>query len=243
VQLRRRTAEPIGDQIRRIILGEITSGAWTEGEQLPTERELAERFGVSLAPLRSALNDLTKAGVIERIQGKGTFVRDAMIPIRLGVLPSFTDSIRSLGLPFAVRLLDFGPARPPADVAKLWALRRPAGEAFRIRRLVAIRDIPAACLDAWFFPASFGASLTRAELEQGASIYRLAKERMGCAFESTSGTITIETTMEDILGLLDLPFGSPIAKVVMLSTDRQKRIHEHSTLYCDAKRFTFHIQS
>jgi DNA-binding transcriptional MocR family regulator len=60
--LRRTSAETIGDQIRKIILHDTSAGTFAPGEQLPTERELADRFGVSLAPLRSALTDLTKAG-------------------------------------------------------------------------------------------------------------------------------------------------------------------------------------
>lgn len=238
--LRRQAAQPIGDQIRKILLDEISSGALAPGEQLPTERELVVRFGVSLAPLRSALNDLTKAGVIERIQGKGTFVRDAMIPIRLGVLPSFTDSLRQLGLPFSVSVLDFGKDEPSRDVAEHLHIERDG--AFRIRRLISIRDIPAACLDAWFSPAAFSELPIRDELQAGGSIYRLAKERAGIVFDSQGGTITVETAAEEILDLLDLPFGSPIAKIVMLGADQNKHLFEHSTLYCDAKRFAFQIQ-
>lgn len=238
--LRRKTAEPIGDQIRRIILTEISDGTLAPGEQLPTERELSERFGVSLAPLRSALNDLTKAGIIERIQGKGTFVRDAMIPIRLGVLPSFTDSLRMLGLPFSVNVLDFGPAMPPVDVGR--QLQLGDNKAFRIRRLIAIKDTPAACLDAWFSAAAFETLPIRSQLQDGSSIYRLARERAGISFSSLGGTLTVDTTAEDILDLLDLPFGAPVARVVMLGSDPDKALFEHSTLYCDAKRFSFQIQ-
>jgi len=240
--MRRTSAETIGDQIRKIILHEISAGTFAPGEQLPTERELAERFGVSLAPLRSALTDLTKAGVIERIQGRGTYVRDAVIPIQLGVLPSFTDGMRALGLPFSVAVLDFGVGEPPPGLAKELGMRKAPKEGFRVRRLVAVRNIPAACLDAWFFPASFGSPLDRDRIEGGSSIYRIARERDRIVFDNIGGTVTVETTAEAILRLLDLPFSSPIAKAVMSATDKRKRFYEHSTLYCGAKRFILHIR-
>lgn len=238
--LKRRRTETIGDQIRKIVLDEISSGRFAVGAKLPTERELADRFGVSLAPLRAALNDLTKAGIIDRVQGKGTFVRDAAVPqIRPGVLRSFTDNLRALGQPFTVTVLNCGLETPPPEIgAQIKVGKR---DAFRIRRLFAIKERPAACIDAWFSPATFKGLQIRHQLEAGASAYRLAKEDAGIAFERLGGTIFVESGSEDVLDLLDLPFGSPIARVVMVSADGDNKLFEHSTLYCDAKRFVFDI--
>jgi GntR family transcriptional repressor for pyruvate dehydrogenase complex len=55
----------------------IREGRWAPGDQIPPERELAERFRVSRTSVREALRALEMQGVIESRQGGGTFVRTA----------------------------------------------------------------------------------------------------------------------------------------------------------------------
>lgn len=52
---------------------ELIEGA-RAGDPLPTERELAERFGTSRTTIRRALSELAIEGRVERAQGRGTFV-------------------------------------------------------------------------------------------------------------------------------------------------------------------------
>jgi GntR family transcriptional repressor for pyruvate dehydrogenase complex len=55
----------------------IREGRWAPGDQIPPERELAERFRVSRTSVREALRALEMQGVIDSRQGGGTFVRTA----------------------------------------------------------------------------------------------------------------------------------------------------------------------
>jgi GntR family transcriptional repressor for pyruvate dehydrogenase complex len=57
----------------------IESHDFAAGEKLPTERELAEMFGVGRSSVREALQALQIVGALERRQGKGTFLGDAAI--------------------------------------------------------------------------------------------------------------------------------------------------------------------
>jgi len=52
----------------------ISSGEFTAGARLPTERELTQRFGVSRSSLREAVRALTLVGVLEPRVGDGTYV-------------------------------------------------------------------------------------------------------------------------------------------------------------------------
>ncbi len=52
----------------------ISSGAFTAGARLPTERELTQRFGVSRSSLREAVRALALVGVLESRVGDGTYV-------------------------------------------------------------------------------------------------------------------------------------------------------------------------
>jgi GntR family transcriptional regulator, transcriptional repressor for pyruvate dehydrogenase complex len=52
----------------------ISSGEFTAGARMPTERELTQRFGVSRSSLREAVRALTLVGVLEPRVGDGTYV-------------------------------------------------------------------------------------------------------------------------------------------------------------------------
>lgn len=52
----------------------IASGHWVAGDLLPSEAELVAQFGVSRMTVNRALRELSQEGMIERVQGVGTFV-------------------------------------------------------------------------------------------------------------------------------------------------------------------------
>ncbi|HAT4339836.1 TPA: GntR family transcriptional regulator [Clostridium perfringens] len=62
------------NKIENYILNKIDSGELEEGELLPTEMNLAERFSVSRPTVRQALNSLVNKGYLKRVKGRGTFV-------------------------------------------------------------------------------------------------------------------------------------------------------------------------
>lgn len=62
------------EQLYMHIVHEIQQGKLKTGDRVSTEKELAEQFGVSRITSKKALEKLAEAGVIKRIQGKGSFV-------------------------------------------------------------------------------------------------------------------------------------------------------------------------
>src|SRR3954471_597816 len=72
--LEQRSAQPLYKQIQSDILKCLASGEWRAGQQLPTEPELAKRFGVAIYTVRAGIGELVSAGILARRQGKGTFV-------------------------------------------------------------------------------------------------------------------------------------------------------------------------
>lgn len=64
------------EQVAGSIRAQIVSGELSEGDRLPNEREIAERFGVSRPVVREAIRSLGNAGLVSVRQGSGTFVAD-----------------------------------------------------------------------------------------------------------------------------------------------------------------------
>jgi len=80
--IKRRTASPLDvsgsqplyRQVEQRILRCLAEGEWKSGEQIPTEGQLAERFGVAVFTIRAGIAELVAANILARKQGKGTFV-------------------------------------------------------------------------------------------------------------------------------------------------------------------------
>jgi len=67
-------AQPLYAQVKRALAERILSGVWGPGRLLPSEFQLAEEFGVSQGTVRKALDALVLEHLVERHQGRGTFV-------------------------------------------------------------------------------------------------------------------------------------------------------------------------
>ena len=62
------------EQVFEALQSQISSGVWKVGDRLPSEGELAERYGVNRLTVRVALQKLNALGVVETRTGSGTYV-------------------------------------------------------------------------------------------------------------------------------------------------------------------------
>ena len=56
----------------------VTSGEWPPGSALPSESDLAKEYKVALGTMRQAIACAVEDGLLERVHGKGTFVRSEL---------------------------------------------------------------------------------------------------------------------------------------------------------------------
>ena len=70
----RQDSLPAYAQLARILRQRISSGTYRPGERLPSEAALAKNFGLSAMTARQAVGVLAEEGLVNRIQGRGTFV-------------------------------------------------------------------------------------------------------------------------------------------------------------------------
>ncbi|HEY3398971.1 MAG TPA: GntR family transcriptional regulator [Armatimonadota bacterium] len=62
-------------QVKDSLAKDIEAGKYQLGERLPSEKELAREFEVSIITIRQAVEALSREGFVEKVQGSGTFVR------------------------------------------------------------------------------------------------------------------------------------------------------------------------
>ncbi len=85
--------EAIWKQIGRHLLQDITAGIYKPGEKLPTENELAKRFGVNRHTVRSAIAALTEDNVMRVEQGRGTYVQETVLNYPLASRTRFSQIV------------------------------------------------------------------------------------------------------------------------------------------------------
>lgn len=76
-----------------------------QGDRLPSEAELCERFGVSRMTARHAIQVLEQEHLVHRKRGKGTFVSAKPVPRLLGSPLSFTESMKRRGMQASTTVL------------------------------------------------------------------------------------------------------------------------------------------
>ncbi len=153
----RRTADDRQPKYLRIhgaLRDRITSGRWPAGSPLPSQRELAGEFSVSIMTLRQALQLLADDGLIDTRHGSGTYVA-SRYAYGLGHLRSFAADLAAQGAQITTRLLAADTVAAPDDVgARLGA----AGQVLRLRRL-RLADGRPVIVQTSYLPAQLAAAL------------------------------------------------------------------------------------
>ena len=156
-----------------------------EGSPLPTERVLAEEYGVSRTTLRQALADLLVEGRVYRLQGKGTFVARPKV-VQTLALTSYTQDMQARGLAPTSRVI--ATERLPAfpEVAEMLELA-PRTEVLRVRRLRLANREPMA-VETLFVEAARFPGLQERLIDNG-SFYALLRTEYRVELEEAEETI------------------------------------------------------
>ncbi len=137
--------QQVADRLR----GAIQSGELRPGEALPTEKQLAERYGVSRPTIRAALGLLRTEGLIDARQGSGAYVRLRRPPRRVPI-PRLSDA----GAPEdrdGRSIIEAGPTTVWGEIASLLGVDEGA-QAFVRRGIVTTAEGEPRELVANYFP-------------------------------------------------------------------------------------------
>lgn len=134
------------DAVRKDIIG----GRYKPGERLPTETELAASFGIHRNTVRRAFSVLKERGYVRIEQGRGTFVKERLVPSRLGPRTRLTAALRDMQRNGERRFVGSARVRVDKDLAR--DLRVPQAQfARRVDTLMMIDGI-AASITSNYFP-------------------------------------------------------------------------------------------
>src|SRR6266853_1844256 len=124
------------EQIVQQIEESILKGVLKPGDQLPAERELAQRFGVSRTAVREAVKALREKGLVEAYSGRGTFITDGTSQ----AVRQSLDLMVKIGQPEGSTYLAEVRSILEPEIAALAAMRVQDPELATMREAVAVMD-------------------------------------------------------------------------------------------------------
>lgn len=139
------------ERIKNHIRAGIQAGTWVPGSRIPSENELAERFSMSRMTANRAIKELTSEGILERVQGKGTFVASANPLQSVLRIHGINHEVRSRGNEYSSRVLQLDEVVPPVPIASIFHFS--ASQYIFFSRIVHLSDgLPIQLEERWVNP-------------------------------------------------------------------------------------------
>ena len=187
-------------RISEIIKAEITD--LDPHTSIPTERQMAERFGVSRVSIQKALSILVENGIVYRRHGAGTFVAPPRNTQQLQLL-SFSEEMELRGMRPATTVLD-------VSVVKNTEIYEMDSPAYRIERL-RFGDQDPVAWEVSFISCAIAPGLEKADLT--GSLYSLLEREYRQEVSSIDEHIIPFVADKEVSERLSVPVGSATLKV------------------------------
>jgi GntR family transcriptional regulator len=205
---------PKGQALREIL--EELLGSLPPGAALPSERELAERYGLARMTVRNEIERLTAEGSVYRLQGRGTFVAEPRIA-QAGALTSFTEDMLARGHVPGSRVISSEVVAADGFLAA--ALELKAGDScFRLDRVRTADGRPMA-IEQVHLPLERFEGIDGVDFA-GASLFEVLVDAFGVALGEAEQRVVAVAIEAGDAPLLGVPEGAPGLRFHTVTRDR-----------------------
>jgi GntR family phosphonate transport system transcriptional regulator len=132
------TRPALWTDLHAALAADLAAGRWAPGERLPTEADLARRFGVNRHTVRRALAALAEAGLVAARRGAGVFVTGRVTDYPIGRRVRFRENLAAAGQTADRQTLRLETL--PADAAEAQALGLTPGAPVHLWEGISLAD-------------------------------------------------------------------------------------------------------
>lgn len=215
------------EQLKESLRAKIESQQYKAGDKIPPEAELCAQYGVSRITVRKAIADLVEEQLLEKRQGKGTYVMQNMQFTQHLYYGGrgFSGNCRENGTIPSTKILQISLQEAgPEDIE---AFGIPEGShVIYIRRICYSNGIPL-MLENNYFPEKYR-SLMALDL-QDASIYNILKRDYGIEAMGTNTTIQIVKTTEEEARHLNIKPNTAVLQLTERNCEMESGAPVHRT--------------
>ncbi|HET7033893.1 MAG TPA: GntR family transcriptional regulator [Casimicrobiaceae bacterium] len=232
------TFQPLYVQIKALLERSLAAGEWRPAEAIPSEAELAQRFGVAHGTVRKAIDALAAENLVVRRQGKGTFV--STHTEEKSSLFRFLRIRRNDGREEypGSRLVDVRRGRASVEAARLLDVR--AGDPVILLRRVLEFSTEPAVFDDITLPAALFKGLTkaRADAYQG-SMYSFFETQFGVRMLKAQEKLRAVSADAAAARMLKVRVGDPLLSVDRVTFTYGDRPVEWRRGLCTTRHFHY----
>jgi GntR family transcriptional regulator len=217
--------EPFYAQVADALRDEIRRGLYAPGDQLPSERDLRDRFKVSTNTIRAAIVQLRAEGLVASHQGRGVFVQDPPSTLRrldtdITQAEGFYSMLDRTGRqPATVTTVTRAPA---SDVVADW-LEITAGDEVVVRdRVLREEGKPPIGLATSYFPVWVVDAAPNLANPRLSGLPKWLREAFGPTYSTDE--VDARSATEAEAGRLEIPAGSPVLIIKGTTRDQEHRV-------------------
>jgi GntR family transcriptional regulator len=230
---------PLYQQLSELLRDQIRRGVYGPLDRLPSEAELVRAHSISRITARQALAELERAGLVFRMQGRGSFVARPAVVQALTRLSGFGEAMAAHGLASTSAVVRTGPTRAPSDVADRLGVAAGA-PVFEVRRVRLVDGSPVS-YDVSYFPLDLGRRLAREDLRRR-DVFWLLENPLGVALGAADYQITAVAAADDIAFHLGVAAGAPLLLIDRLTWDAAGTPIDYEHLYVRADRVRYGLR-
>ena len=224
--------------IHATIAGDISDGRYAQGDKLPTEAALAQRYGVNRHTVRRELAQLAEEGFVHARRGAGVYVTQERTLYPIGKRVRFHQNLRAAGRLPAKEILALETRAAGAAEAK--ALSLAAGRLVHVYEGISRADGQPIALFQSVFPAERFADLPTA-LQKHLSVTAALRENGLSDYTRAWTRFTAKRASPTQARHLQINEGAPVLRTVALSVDEGGAPVEYGQTWFAGDRITLTV--
>jgi len=198
-------------EVKHAMLAALSASEWKGGEAIPSEKRLAERFGVSIGTLRKAIDELVADNILVRHQGLGTFVaqhqRDRHYFRFFRIVRQDGDKTYP-----TVSLVSFKKAKASREIASLLEIE-PGERVFTFVNQLALHGESVMTDNITLAEGRFPGLTEKVLRERPGTLYHFYQDAFGINVVGTDERLRVAVTEEAECQLLGVQPGTPLLEV------------------------------
>ena len=218
----------------------ILTGTYPIDTKLPTEEELKKIYGVSRITVREAVNGLVSDGIVEKVQGKGSFVRELHHVKRLlksNSIESFSKTAIKNGFKPKMEVLKLEKIKTNAELRD--GLKCNSDYAIHSLRICYLDNDPTV-IESNYYPLPRFEGLTNYDLS--GSLYQVLKDNYGIDnLKDSESILRVVLADKEQARLLNRSVGFPLFYLRNQVFDNNKKVIQFGTEFIATDRYEFMI--
>ena len=230
---------PLYEQLKIELNERIENKILEEGQKLPSEAELCKSYGVSRITVRRAVDELVEEGVLERRQGKGTFVACKRTPLAMMTVDGlgFSDRLHSRRKSIVISKKEYQATKHECEILHL----DKDDTVYVFTRQIMLDGKPW-MIDRCIYPAKRYHGFYE-KVKDDVSTYQILREDYHVIMKRAHKEISLTFATNEQAKILECQPGTPLFKVYKIVYDEKDMPVHISTTYSNAQHVVFVLES